>query len=197
MSQDRQLQEAVLAELSWEPSVNAAHIGVTAKAGVVTLAGHVESYTEKAAAEMATRRVKGVWAIAEEIHVHLPSDTRRTDAEIAAAAVDRLAWDVAIPRDAVKVKVEKGWITLTGEVGWRYQKDAAGQDVRPLFGVVGVSNQVLIKSKVNVVNLGDDIMHALHRSWMFDPKTVTASAVGGKVTLTGTVHSPHRSEGVV
>jgi osmotically-inducible protein OsmY len=192
MSKDNQLQEAVLAELRWEPSVTAAHIGVAA--GVVTLTGHVQSFAEKQAAETATRRVKGVKAVVEKIEIRLPFDAKQTDEEIAAAAVNRLAWDVSVPRDAVKVEVEKGWLTLTGQVDWYYQKEAAEQDVRRLSGVVGVSNQIAIKQKVNTSNIGDDIMHALHRSWFFDPQTIKVTAQNGKVRLTGTVHSPHERQ---
>jgi len=194
MSQDRQLQDAVLEELSWEPSVNAAHIGVAANAGVVTLSGHVATYAEKRAAENAARRVKGVKAVAEEIRVHLPSDFNRTDDEIAAAAVSRLAWNVVIPKDAIKVKVEKGWVTLSGEVAWNYQKDAATADVRSLYGVVGVSNDVTIKEKINASNISDDITHALHRSWFFDPADIKVRAKNGKVTLIGKVHTPHERQ---
>lgn len=178
-------------ELSWEPNVVAAHVGVTASDGVVTLTGHVESYAQKDAAEAATRRAKGVKAVAEEIEVKLPFDVQRGNTEIAGAAIERLAWDVSIPRDSLKVKVEKGWITLTGQVDWSYQKDAAEQDIRRLFGVVGVSNQATIKPRVNASNISDNIMHALHRSWYFDPKTVNVSADGGRIRLTGSVHSPH------
>ncbi len=116
MSHDTQLQQAVLAELSWEPSVTAAHIGVAANAGVVTLTGHVGSLAEKHAAEAAARRVKGVKAVAEEIEVRLPFETKRTDEDIALAAIERLAWDVSVPRDAVSVKVENGRINLSGQV---------------------------------------------------------------------------------
>jgi osmotically-inducible protein OsmY len=186
---DNALQEAVLAELRWDPSITAAHIGVTAKDGIVTLTGHVESYAEKHSAETAARRVRGVKAVAEEIEVRLPFETQREDDEIAEAAVDRLAWDVSIPADAIKIKVEDGWITLTGEVDWHYQKEAAEHDVRRLFGVVGVSNQISIKPLVDISNVSDDITHALHRSWFFDPKTITVSARGGTVRLTGTVTS--------
>ncbi len=189
MSQDSKLQQAVLEELSWEPSVTAAHIGVSANAGVVTLTGHVDNYAAKAAAENAVRRVKGVRAVAEEMEVHLPMDTRRDDAAIAAAAIERLAWNVSVPRDAITVSVEKGWVALSGEVDWWYQKDAAEQDVRRLWGVVGVSNQVTIKARVDTAGLSDDITHALHRSWFFDPNTVKVTAKGGRVKLTGTVRS--------
>jgi osmotically-inducible protein OsmY len=191
MPNDNRLQQAVLEELNWEPSVTAAHIGVTANAGVVTLSGHVESFAQKHAAEAAVRRVKGVKAIAEEIEVRLPYDTKRSDDEIARAAIGRFEWDVSIPRDAIQVSVEQGWITLTGEVDWHYQKDAASMDVRALFGVTGVSDQITIKPTVNASNISDDIMHALGRSWFFDPKTISVSAQGGKVRLTGTVSSWH------
>jgi osmotically-inducible protein OsmY len=191
MINDAALQQAVLAELGWEPSVIAAHIGVAANAGVVTLTGHVENYAHKHAAETAAGRVKGVKAVAEEIEVRLPFETKRNDEEIAAAAIERLAWDVSVPRDAVKVKVEKGWVTLTGQVDWHYQHEAAQQDVRRLWGVVGVSNLIAIRPRVNVSNLSDDITHALHRSWIFDRQTIHVTADAGKVRLTGTAHSPH------
>jgi osmotically-inducible protein OsmY len=191
MPNDNRLQQAVLDELSWEPSVTAAHIGVAANSGVVTLTGHVESFAQKHAAEAAVRRVKGVKAVAEEIEVRLPYETKRSDEEIAGAAIGRFEWDVSIPRDTIKVTVDKGWVTLTGEVDWNYQKDAASMDVRALFGVVGVSNQITIKPTVNTSNISDDIMHALGRSWFFDPKTISVSAQGGKVRLTGTVHTWH------
>ncbi|WP_293881325.1 BON domain-containing protein [Sphingomonas sp.] len=189
MSQDRQLQEAVLAEFLWEPSITAAHIGVTASDGVVTLTGHVPTYYEKHAAEKAAARVKGVKAVALELEVRLAFPTERSDEDIAHAAVDRLAWEVTVPRDAIKVQVEKGWVTLTGEVAWHYQKDAAERMIRGLHGVIGVSNQTTVKPRVNTTDIGHDIGVALHRSW-FDPKTINVSADGGKVKLTGTVHTP-------
>ena len=191
MNNDSALQQAVQAELGWEPSVIAAHIGVAAKSGVVTLTGYVENYASKFAAESAARRVKGVKAVAEEIEVKLPFSIKRNDDDIAAAALQRLAWDVAVPVDAVKVKVEKGWVTLTGEVAWHYEQEAAGEDVRRLYGVVGVSNLISIKPEVDVLNISDDITHALHRSWNFDPQTIRVSAKNGKVKLTGTARSPH------
>jgi osmotically-inducible protein OsmY len=194
MSQDSHLQKAVLAELGWEPSVPAAHIGVAANAGVVTLSGHVESLAEKHAAETAALRVKGVKAVVDEIEVRLPDEIKLDDEEIAEAALDRLAWNVSLPAAAVKVTVEKGWITLTGEVDWRYQKEAAAQDLWPLVGVVGLTNAITLKPKVDVQVVSDDIVHALHRSWFFDPQTITVSADGGKVRLSGTVRSPHERQ---
>jgi osmotically-inducible protein OsmY len=191
MSNDHQLQQAVLAELAWEPSVIAAHIGVTAKTGVVTLTGHVGTFAQKHAAQVAASRVKGVKAVAEEIEVRLSFDMKRGDDDIAGAAIERLAWDVSVPKDAVKVISDHGWITLTGEVGWHYQSEAAEDDVHHLMGVIGVSNQITIKPRVDASGLGDDIQHALNRSVFFDPETVSVTATGGRVRLQGTVHSWH------
>ena len=189
MTEDRQLQEAVLAEFLWEPSVTAAHIGVTADHGVVTLTGHVPSYVEKRAAEHAAARVRGVKGVAQEIEVQLPVQTERTDENIAHAALDRFVWETSVPADAIKLEVEDGWITLTGQVEWHYQKDTAENLIRGLLGVVGITNLVTIKPRPNAVNIGHDIGTALHRSW-FDPSTIQVSAVGGKVTLHGTVRTP-------
>jgi osmotically-inducible protein OsmY len=189
MTHDDQLRKAVLAELKWEPSITAAHIGVTAENGIVTLSGHVQSYGQKHAAEMATGRVKGVKAVAEEIEVRLPFEVKRDDADIATAAVDRLAWDSGTPRDAVKVKVERGWLTLTGEVQWHFQKEVAEREVRNLMGVLGVSNQITIKPRVDTVGLSDDIQHALNRSWFYGEENVHVTAQEGRITLTGTVGS--------
>ena len=195
MNHDLHLQKAVLAEIAWEPSVTAAHIGVTASAGVVTLTGHVESYAQKLDAEAAARRVKGVKAIAEEIEVQLPFDRQRGDSEIAAAIIERLSWDVSIPRDRVSVKVENGWVTLGGEVDWQFEKLAAEDEVRRLHGVVGLSNQMTIrpvaKSDESADHVSDRIMLALQRSWFVDAEHIKVSAKGGRVHLTGTVHSPH------
>jgi osmotically-inducible protein OsmY len=191
MSNDSHLQQAVRAELSWDPSIDAAHIGVTATNGIVTLSGHVATFAQKQAAEAASRRVKGVKGVAEEIEVRLPFEMSRPDDEIAAAAIEGLGWDVAVPRDAVIVTVESGWVTLSGQVEWQYQREAAEQDIRRLSGVVGVFNLIGIKPRVDVQNVSDAITHALHRSWFFDPKAVTVTAQGGKVRLMGIVDTPH------
>jgi osmotically-inducible protein OsmY len=194
MSHDSELQQAVLAELSWEPGVTSSHIGVTANAGVVTLTGHVENFSEKHVAEIATRRVRGVKAVAEDLEVRLPFARKRGDDEIAAAALERLAWDASIPQDRFKIVVENGWVTLSGMADWNYQKIAAQQDIAILLGVVGVSNQILIKAKVDTLGLSDEITHALHRSWFFDDNNIKVTAIGGRVHLTGTVHSSYERQ---
>ena len=193
MTHDNDLKAAVLEELAWEPSVSAAHIGVAAHNGVVTLTGHVERFSEKQAAETAVRRVKGVLAVAEALEVKLPFDVKRSDEDIALAAIDRLAWDTSVPDDAVKVTVEKGWITLTGEVAWNFERVAVEHDVRRLWGVTGVSNHIAIKTRVNLSTLAAQIDHALHRSWL-DPERVGVTASGGRVKLTGSVDSASHRE---
>jgi osmotically-inducible protein OsmY len=188
MSHDNDLKSSVLAELKWEPSVDAGHIGVTARDGIVALKGHVGTYMEKRAAENAAGRVKGVKAVAEEIEVRLFGDSKRGDEEIARAAVDSMMWDSSVPKNAVKITVEKGWVTLTGETDWQFQKEAAQHDVYRLLGVIGVSNNITLKSRVNTTDISDDIDVALNRSW-FDPSNIDVSATGGKVHLTGTANS--------
>jgi osmotically-inducible protein OsmY len=185
MSSDSDLKKAVLDELSWAPNVNAAHIGVTTHAGIVTLTGHVENYMQKLDAEKAAGRVRGVKAVAEEIEVKLPYDVKRSDEDIATVAVDRLDWNTAIPEDAIMVKVQQGWVTLTGTVRWQFEKEAAEKDIRALSGVIGVSNQVLVKPAIDASNVKKDIEDALHRSWFYDTDTIKVSAQGGKITLSG------------
>lgn len=191
MSHDEKLQKFVLAQLHWEPSVDAAHLGVAAYDGVVTLTGHVENFAGKMAASASARSVKGVKAVVDEIEVRLDYGRQRDDAIIAAAAVDRLAWDVLLPRDAIKVKVEKAHLSLFGEVDWHYQKKAAEQDMRRLIGILSVSNHITIRSRVDVANISEEITDAMHRCWFSDPKKIEVSAEFGRVTLTGSVHSVH------
>jgi osmotically-inducible protein OsmY len=188
MNNDHELKTNVLAELAWEPSISADHIGVTAKEGVVSLTGYVDTYWQKLAAERAAGRVKGVKALAEEIEVRLPIHIKRNDEEVATAALSRLAWDSTVPADSIKVKVQKGFVTLTGDVDWHYQQDSAVDAVRSLSGVTGVANQIKVKTRPNTATISNDIMNALHRSWYFDDN-IKVSAEGGKVRLTGTVDS--------
>src|SRR5262245_20107025 len=137
---DIQLRDDVQRELEWEPAVNPEEIGVTVKDGVVTLTGHVSRFPEKWEAERAAQRVAGVKAVANDIEVRLPVDSERTDEDLARAAVNALEWDTSVPENRVKITVENGWITLTGQVDRQYQKLAAEQAVHRLVGVRGVTN---------------------------------------------------------
>ena len=191
MTNPDQLQQSVLAALRWEPGVTAAHIGVAAYAGVITLTGVVDSYAEKHSAETAARGVKGVLAVAQEIEVQVPFERQRGDDQIALAVLDRLAWDASIPANAVSVRVEKGWVTLAGEVGWHYQRQAAIQYVRGMHGVTGVSSTISLKPGVNTVNISNDISIALHRSCFPDAEAISVTEKDGNIRLTGNVHSWH------
>jgi osmotically-inducible protein OsmY len=179
MSHDSDLQRAVLEELAWEPRIDSAHIGVSANAGVVTLTGRVHSYAQKLAAEKAASRVKDMKALVEEIEVSLPYGVVSSDGDIAEAAVERLSWDAALPPNAIHITVEKGWVSLTGTVDWKFQKDAAASHVHGLLGVVSVSNQIEIKPSVSAANVSADITRALHRSWFYDPNSIKVTAEGG------------------
>jgi len=189
MKTDSQLQQDVLAELGWEPSVNAAQIGVEVKDGVVTLAGHVGSFAEKWEAERAAQRVSGVRGLAVEMDVNLPGSSKRNDVDIARAARNVLDWTTYWPQDEIKVAVEAGWITITGEVDWEYQRQAASNSVRGLMGVTGVSDQIVLKPKASVLPVKSDIEAALRRQIHSDAKHISVDVKGADVTLTGTVHS--------
>ena len=186
MSSDKHLKDMVLEEMVWTPNIDSAHIGVTTHDGIVTLNGHVTNYSEKLAAERATGRVKGTKAIVNDIVIQLKNNMHNTDEDIAKSAISVLAWDGDIPTDSIHIVVSHGWVTLTGEVEWNYQKEAATDDVRRLIGVMGVTNEVKIKPRVDTDVIAEDIEFALNRSW-FDTKRIKVSADGGKVVLTGKV----------
>jgi osmotically-inducible protein OsmY len=191
MSHDSDLQMNVLEELKWEPSVTAGHIAVTAREGIVTLSGTVDNFMNRNSAERAARRVQGVRAVVEQIKVKLPSDNGRTDEQIATALVDRLAWNVSVPKNAIAVKVENGHVTLSGEVQWHFEKEAAELEVQHLHGVTGVTSLIGLKSRADTGAISEDIKSALKRSWYTRPDSIAVTAVSGRVKLSGIVHSPH------
>jgi osmotically-inducible protein OsmY len=186
-NKDLRLRRDVIEELEWEPSVNAEHIGVTARNGVVTLSGHVESFAEKLAAEKAVLRVKGVRALAQEIEVELPTSKKTADDEIAARALKMLEWDVRVPSERISVKADHGIITLSGEVDRLYQRDEAERDVWRLSGVRDVVNLVKVRAHAQPTDVEDRIRRALERSADLDASHITASVKAGTVTLRGTV----------
>ncbi len=176
---------------AWEPSVDHADIGVAVADGVVTLSGYVPSYSAKIAAERAARRVAGVRAIAEEIKVRYASDAKTADHEIAKRILDMFSWSSTIPDDRIGVKVEKGWVTLSGSVDWNYQRNEAARLVSRIGGVVGVSNDVAIASHLTATDVRKRIEDAFQRQAGLDAKTVTIALDGDKVTLGGHVHAWH------
>ena len=190
MKTDAQLQIDVVEELQWDPSIRDAEIGVAAKDGVVTLSGVVESYAEKHAAERAAQRVAGVRGVAEDLVVRLSPGYKRSDTDLAHAVVSTLRWDTQVPHLRIKATVENGWVTLAGDVEWQFQKDAAMRAVRHLAGVVGVSNNLVVKPKaVSTFAVSDSIKAALRRFADREAERITIEAQDGRVTLEGHVSS--------
>jgi len=189
LGDDLQLQQRVLDELTFDPSVDAARIGVAAKSGVVTLSGHVGSVAEKFAAERAVRRVKGVKAIAQELDVHLPADKKTADDEIAQRAVKLLEWDVLIPPGALAVEVERGVITLSGIVEWGYQRDEAERDLRRLGGVNGVINTIEVRPRVDAADVQSRLRAAFERNAELEASGISVTVKDNRVILSGKVKS--------
>lgn len=191
---DLTLRENVLSELEFEPSVNAAHIGVAVEKGVVTLSGHVGSYAEKLAAERVVQRVKGVRAIAQEIEVRLPSDKKTNDDEIAQRALSVIAWDTTIPDRKLRIKVQDGWITLSGEVEWYFQRQGAEAAVRKLSGVAGVINLIAVKPRIEAKDVKHRIENALLRNAELEAEQIHVEVSGGRVKLEGKVKAWHERD---
>ncbi len=189
MKTDSQLQQDVMDELQWEPRVDHANIGVAAKDGVVTLSGFVGSYTSKIAAEKAARRVKGARGLAEEIEVRFASDPKTSDPEIAKRIADMFDWSVTIPRDKVQVKVEHGWVTLSGTVDYHFHRQSAKDLASRINGVKGVTNLIEVKVAPSPSDVKDRIMAAFKRNADLDASTITVVADGGTVRLGGKVHA--------
>ena len=187
MKTDGQLQQDVTAELEWESSIDAARIGVEVRNGRVTLSGNVESYSEKSNAEAAAKRVGGVTALASEIEIVLPGPGRRDDVDIAHAAEHVLRSTSALPGHAIEVRVDGGWITLSGEVDREYQRRAAASRVRHLAGVTGVSDRITIKPMASLDRVKADIEAALQRRASSATHDVSVEVHGADVTLRGTV----------
>jgi osmotically-inducible protein OsmY len=182
------LQHNVLSELEWDPSVNATKIGVTADNGVVTLTGHVPTYAEKWSAERIAKRIKGVTAVANEIEVRLTTDAV-DDESIAKSAVNTLHWNISVPRESIKIVVNKGYVTLDGQVEWHFQKREAEAAIRNLTGVRGMANNIVVRPKVTVPDVKEKIQKALKRSAEVDAAKISVDTSEGSVTLTGDVRS--------
>lgn len=187
---DEQIQRDVLLELKWDAQLQPNEIGVIVDHGVVTLTGTVDNFMRKWAAEKAALRVRGVRAVANEIQVRLPTSSERSDADIAAAAMNALDWNSAIP-DTITVSVSKGFVTLRGEVTWQFQKKEAERAVSRIAGVVGVTNLIEVKPRVTPApdELKTRIERALLRTAETDAENITVRVDGSRVTLTGRVHS--------
>lgn len=188
MKTNEDLQRDVQNAIKWEPLLHAAEIGVTAKDGVISLTGTVDSYAKKLEAEHATKNVAGVKAVVEKIEI-TGSWAKITDSEIAMEVLNALKSDWQVPNEKVKVKVEKGWITLEGELSWNYQKEAAEKSINNLTGVKGVTNDITIKPDKHDALEQKDVEDALERNWSINTNDITVKVSGTKVTLTGSVSS--------
>lgn len=186
---DRQLQQDVQRALDWEPSIDAAAIGVTVDDAVVTLRGDVKTFAEKATAERVALRVFGVKAVANDVEVRILKGAERTDSDIAQAIVNALAWNTQVPASKVTVSVSNGWVTLKGDLDWQFQKDAATRVVRVLTGVRGVTNLATVKPHVSITDVQAKIEAALKRSAEIDARRINVNVLDGEVTLSGNVHS--------
>lgn len=195
---DRELRQNVIDELDFEPSIDSTDIGVAAENGVITLSGHVPSYAQKMAAERAAWRVKGVKAIAEEIKVRIPGDKQHDDDEIAQRSVDILAWNSLIPRDALHVRVQNGFVTLSGQLDWNFQRKAAEADIRKLTGVAGVINEITLKPAIQAVDVKQRITDALKRHAEVEASHIKVEVRDGDtVSLEGEVDNWDERQAVV
>jgi osmotically-inducible protein OsmY len=189
MKTDKQLQQDVLDDLRWDPSVEASKIGVAASSGVVTLTGSVPTYFQKQNAERISKRVAGVRAVANDIEVHLPTSTEKTDADVATAALHALKWDAAVPDEKIKLTVSKGWVTLEGAVDWNYQRESAEKAIEKLVGVKGVSNRIAVSPHIKAKEVLSEIKAALHRYADVEARSIEVESADSTVTLKGQVRS--------
>jgi osmotically-inducible protein OsmY len=189
MKTDSDLKKDVLAELLWDPLVPEAKVGVAVNEGVVTLSGHLDTYAEKVAAKRAVERVAGVKAIAVELSVIPAGLHQRSDTEIATAIEHVLGWNTSVPQDQVKVAVEKGWVTLGGELDWNFQRRAVERMIRPLKGVVGITDNIRLKELPVSGNISTRIQDALTRQAVREAQRIEILLDGSVVTLRGNVHS--------
>ncbi len=189
MRTDKQIQTDVLEQLRWSPRVFEKDIAVSVRDGIVTLGGTVGSYAQRLAAESETEHVAGVRAIANDIQVKLPGSAQRSDAEIAHAAVSALQWDVEVPEEQIQVKVDNGFVTLSGGLEWNFQRSAAERAVRYLLGVKGVINHIKISPRVEKQDVAKKIKDALVRSADLEASRISVETTEGVVTLKGKVRS--------
>jgi len=189
MKTDSEIKKDVLSELLWDPLISETKVGVTVNEAVVTLTGHLDTYAEKVAAKRAAERVSGVKAIALEIDVIPIGVHQRSDTEIALAVEHALSWNTSVPQDRVKVTVEKGWVTLKGDLDWNFQRRAMERMVRPLKGVVGITDNIQLKTLPVPLKLQERIQDALTRQAMREARRIEVSVEGSEVTLRGHVHS--------
>jgi len=189
MKTDTDLKRDVVAELGWDPAVKSTEIGVAVKDGVVTFTGHLDTFAEKHAAARALRRVAGVKAIALELDVKLAPAHERSDTDIAQSIEDAMKWNTVVPLDLIRVTVDHGWVTVQGTLEWDYQRRSVEKAIRPLMGVVGLSDEITLRMQPKAADVSKRIEEALTRHAMREAKQVKVEIDGSTVKLTGRVHS--------
>jgi len=189
MKTDLEIQKDVMEELEWAPILTAGEIGVSAKNGVITLSGTVDSYLKKIIAEKAAKRVAGVKAVAEDIEVKYKDGFLKNDTEIAEAILRTLKWHSAVDEEKIMVKVESGIVTLEGEVEWEYQRNSVVAQIENLIGVTGIINKIKIKPVIPSKEIKKKISDALYRSATVDSEKINIEVSGHKVILKGKVRS--------
>lgn len=191
---DKLIRQDVIDELDFEPSIDAANIGVAVENGIVTLTGHVGTYAQRVAAEKAVRRVRGVRGVAEEIKVRLAGETPPRDEDLAQRAVQMLDWSATVPKKTVQVQVQDGWVTLTGQVEWQYQKEEAYRSIRRLAGVAGIINKIEVAPKASAPQVQSKIEAALKRNAELEANAIKVTVKDAKVTLEGKIHAWYERE---
>lgn len=186
---DDELEHDVLEEFRGEPRIDIGDITVIPQNGVVTLFGFVRNYAESYAAEKAALRVIGVKGVANDLQIKPCSVDRRTDTDIAQAAVRLIEWHVLVPTDRIKVAVAYGWVTLEGSVDWQYQKEAAEDAVRHLTGVRGMSNLIWVEPTVSPKDVNERVEKRLKGNARTDESRITVEPHGDSVVLQGTARS--------
>lgn len=189
MKTDNEIKSDVLDQLMWQPNIDDTKIGVIVEDGIVTLTGVVDSYTKKLAAEKAVKSVKGVKAIALDLEVKYGTEFIKTDSVIAKSVTNTLAWNSMVPEENVAVKVEDGWVYLSGEVQWFYQKEAAKKAVENLLGVKGVINSIQIKQTGRPTRIIEKLKKAFERSTDVDDKNITIFVESDHIKLSGSVRT--------
>jgi len=186
---DSEIRRKLIAELDWDPRVDASAVGVAVKEGVVTLSGSIANYWQKKEVERVAKRVPGVKAVAEDLTIKLPGAAERSDADIAQSVVSGLRFNVVVPPDRIQVTVENGWVTLEGQVEWQYQKSAAESAAKYLMGVKGLTNNVTIKPRVSAADVKAKIESAFARRAQLDANQIRVESSDSEVTLRGSVHT--------
>jgi len=191
MLDDSKLYSTVMDKLEFEPYINASKITVGVRDGIVTLEGAVSSYPEKRAVERAIMSLSGVKAVANELKVSIIEAHKRTDAEIAKAAINAIEWHALVPPNKTRLVVENGYITLTGEVEWWYQKQSAEKAIRNLHGVTGVTNNIVVKPSKGITaeEVRSRILKEFERNAVLDSKKIEVEVSGTKLTLKGKLRS--------